>query len=341
MQIAVVGATGLVGRAMLEVLAERGQSPRLFASRRRLATVAGVERPVEVCSAGAFRGADVVLFAAGARVARQWAPKCVAEGAWVIDNSSAFRGDPEVPLIVPEVNARVLERCPRAPQIIANPNCSTIQLVVALAPLARVAGLRRVVVATYQSASGAGQAGVDQLHDERRQPENAGPAGEVFAKRLAGDVLPHCGRFEAGGTTTEEQKIVAESRRLLGAPDLRISATCARVPVERGHSEAVWVETERPLEVAEAQAIWRSAPGVRVLDEPAAAAYPHARLARGNDWVWVGRVRRDPSAEHGLAFWVVADNIRKGAATNAVQILEVLATKLGASDSLHGAAGRQ
>lgn len=332
--VAVVGATGLVGRTFLGVLAERSFPVGrlgLFASARsagRLVRFRDRPHRVEALDQADPAGFDLALFSAGAEVARRHGPRFAAAGALVVDNSSAFRLEPGVPLVVPEVNRAALEAGapPGGGRIVANPNCSTIQLVMVLHPLHQAAGLARVTVATYQSASGAGQRGLAELESEtRRALDGRAPEASVFAHPLAFEALPHVGTFgAAGGMTSEEEKIIAETRKILGLPALRVSATCVRVPVRVGHSEAVWVETERPLGPEAARAALAAAPGVVVVDDPAAAHYPLANRAAGTDPVYVGRIRRDPASENGLILWVVADNVRKGAALNAVEIAECL-----------------
>ena len=329
--VAIVGATGLVGRTCLEVLAERRfpiarlglyASPRSAGRRLRFA---GSEHRVLDLESADPSGYDLALFAAGAEVARRAVPEFARAGALVVDNSSAFRLEPDVPLVVPEVNAEALAGAGAGGRgrIVANPNCSTIQLVMVLKPLHDAARLRRVIAATYQSAAGAGQKGLDELERETaRALAGAQPAARVFAHPLAFEALPQIGAFLDSGATVEEQKMVDETRKILGLPELAISTTCVRVPVRVGHSEAVWVETERPLSPEDARILLAAAPGVRVIDEPAAARYPLAAAAAGTDLVYVGRIRRDPASPHGLMLWIVADNVRKGAATNAVQIAE-------------------
>ncbi len=322
--VAVVGATGLVGRTMLQVLEERAFPTgelRAIASARS----AGQDVPfqgrlhrVREISADAFSGVDVALFSAGGGTAREWAPVAAAAGAVVIDNSSAFRMEADVPLIVPEVNAHALVDA--APRIIANPNCSTIQMVVALQPLHARYGIRRIVVCTYQAVSGAGKKGVDQLHAER---EGKNAAVRAFPHPIAGNVLPHIAAFDDDGFTTEERKMIEETRKIFEDPRILVSPTCVRVPVDTSHSEAVHVELAAPYDLADVRSMLEDAPGVIVIDDPESTAYPLAMNAAGRDEVFVGRLRRDPSAENGLIMWVVSDNLRKGAATNAVQIAEV------------------
>ena len=322
MRIALLGATGAVGRTMLQVLAERGvevdELRPLASERSRGQTIrfGGRDWKVDVPSPEAFRGCDVALFSAGGSRSREWAPVAAAEGAVVIDNSSAWRMDPDVPLVVPEVNAAAASHRPKG--IIANPNCSTIQLVVALEAIRRAAGLARVVVTTMQSVSGAGQSGIDALAAERagRVPE-----GSPFPAPIDGNAVPRIGPMGADGFTEEEAKVRFESRKILGLPQLLVAATCVRVPVEVGHSISATIETERPLDVAGASAALRAMAGVRLMEGD---ALPLARDAAGQDDVLVGRIRQDPDSDRVLHLFVVADNLRKGAATNAVQIAEQL-----------------
>lgn len=321
--VAVVGATGLVGRTMLQVLEERGFPVGRIVpvaterSAGKTVTFAGRGYEVQAIGDNVFDGVDIALFSAGGATAKHWAPIAVAHGAVVIDNSSAFRMQEDVPLIVPEVNASALPDA--SPRIIANPNCSTIQMVVALQPLHARYGLRRVVVCTYQSASGAGQKGVDQLETELKG-ENS--SVRAFAHPIVGNALPHIAAFEADGFTTEEHKMIDETRKILGEPLLAVSPTCVRVPVPYSHSEAVHVELKSAFDLDELRSALENMAGVIVIDDPEATAYPLATIATGRDEVFVGRLRRDPTVEHGVIMWVVSDNLRKGAATNAVQIAE-------------------
>lgn len=327
--VAVVGATGAVGRQMFRVLEER-QFPigtlRALASSRsagKTLQVCGREVVVENLDEAAFDGVDFALFSAGSSVSRVHAPRAVDAGAVVIDNTSAFRMIPEVPLVVPEVNPHALAD---HDGIVANPNCSTIQMVVALRPLADEYGIRRIVVSTYQSASGAGQSGVSELIEGARAylEGEQEPTPATFAHPLAFEALPHIDVFDETGYTREELKMIRETRKILGDDDLEIAATCVRVPVVRSHSEAVTVDLERPIDLDEVRQIWASAPGVKVVDEPGENVYPLARRAEGTDACWVGRIRRDLDRQSTLHFWVVSDNLRKGAALNAVQIAETL-----------------
>lgn len=329
--VAVVGATGAVGECLLSILAERRFPVRqlvpLASERSRGIKVPfrGEEIPVEVLESFDFAGVDIAFFSAGGAVSALHAPRAAAAGAAVIDNTSHFRLDPEVPLVVPEVNPDALASW-RRKGIVANPNCSTAQLMVVLAPLHRAAGLERIQVATYQSVSGAGRSALEELGRQTAELLNF---REVKPKRfpvqIAFNLIPHIDAFEPNGYTREEMKMVWESRKILSAPGLRVSATCVRVPVFYGHSEAVAIETRRPLSVEEARQILAQAPGVELVDEARDGGYPTpVTHASGKDPVFVGRLRQDLSHPQGLMLWVVADNIRKGAALNAVQIAEVL-----------------
>jgi aspartate-semialdehyde dehydrogenase len=331
-RVAILGATGLVGREFLKVLAQRAfpiAELRLLASDRSAGArvhFEGDELLVEEATPDSFRGIEYALFSAGADVSRTLAPPAVAAGAVVIDNSAAWRMEPEVPLVVPEVNG---EDAFAHQGIIANPNCSTIQMVVALDPLHRANPLRRVVVDTYQSVSGTGAAAMDELDEQSRALLAGKPAApSVYPHQIAFNVLPHIDSFLDNGYTKEEWKMVQETRKIMHLPDLPVSATTVRVPVPIGHSEAVHAEFSRPLSPHEARAILSRAPGVCVMDDPAAAQYPLASLAAGRDEVFVGRIRSDVSHPNGLAMWIVSDNLRKGAALNAVQIAELLASRL-------------
>ncbi len=326
--MAVVGATGLVGRTMLAVLAER-QLPctelRLFASSRvagRTHDWRGARVPIRELDASCFDGADLVLFAAGNPVSEKWAPRAVEAGARVVDNSSAFRYRVEIPLVVPEINGAELDALP---PLVANPNCSTIAIVMALAPLTRVARLQRLWVATYQSVSGAGGRALEDLEREVRAGlDGAPPLREDKTPPFAFNVVPHIAAFEDNGYTREEMKIVWESRKILGLPDLAVSATAVRVPVRVGHGSVVRAEFDRPIAPDEARSHWRSFPGLEVVDDPATARYPTPLEAEGRDAVLVGRARRAIDEPRALEFFVASDNLRKGAALNAVQIAEVL-----------------
>jgi aspartate-semialdehyde dehydrogenase len=327
--VAVVGATGAVGREMVAQLHERSfpaSEVKLLASSRskgQKLRLGDELLTVDEATPASFAGVDLVLMSAGASVARELAPAAARAGAVVVDNSSAFRQDPDVPLVVPEVNAHALRSVPRG--IIANPNCSTIQMVVALAPLHREARVRRIVVSTYQSVSGAGWKAMEEL---RRGCADVlvgrEPVAEVFPHPIALDCIPQIAAFEPDGYTVEEHKMIFETHKILEDPSIAITATCVRVPVMRGHSEAVLIETERPLGAERARELLRGAEGVVLIDDPARKLYPLARSAAGTGPVYVGRIRPDTSSEHGLWLWVVADNLLKGAALNAVQIAERL-----------------
>jgi aspartate-semialdehyde dehydrogenase len=331
--VAVVGATGAVGEVMRQVLSERKfplRAIKFIASPRsagKTVNFQGKKYPVEPLRPEAFAGVDLVLSSTPAAISREYSPIAARAGAIVVDNSSAWRMDPEVPLVVPEVNADALARIPKG--IIANPNCSTIQMVVALKPLHDLARIKRVVVATYQASSGKGATGLFELDAQltalgRGEPV---PAAKAHAAQLAGNVLPHDWKGGDEGYTEEEWKMVHETRKIMGDDTIQVSPTTARVPVRIGHSEAVNLEFERPLSVGQAREALRRAPGIVLLDDPAKGEVPLALAAAGRDEVFVGRIRRDPTVPHGLNLWVVADNLRKGAATNAVQIGEVLVQK--------------
>jgi aspartate-semialdehyde dehydrogenase len=328
--VAVVGATGVVGQTMIQVLRERKLpmgSLRLLASGRsagRVVTIDGLEHEVLEATPDAFDGVDIALFSAGGDVSQELAPAAAARGATVIDNSSAWRMDPAVPLVVSQVNPDDLEW---HEGIIANPNCSTMQLVPVLMALRDSAGLERVVVDTYQSVSGTGANAITELEDQIRAHAAGQPkVAAVYPHPIAFNALPEIDVFLDNGYTKEEWKVVTESRKILHLADLRVSCTAVRIPVFVSHSEAVHVETSRPLTPGEARSQFAAVPGVIVEDDPEAHAYPLASRAAGRDEIFVGRVRQDPSIPdgRGLAFWVVSDNLRKGAATNAVEIAEAL-----------------
>jgi aspartate-semialdehyde dehydrogenase len=333
--IAVVGATGLVGETLFRVLEERnfpvGEIYPLASNRSLGKSVSFRDRDYPVLELAGFDFArtQIALFSAGAAVSKEHAPKAAAAGCIVIDNTSEFRYDDDVPLIVPEVNLHALDGY-RARGIIANPNCSTIQLVVALKPIYDAVGIERINVATYQAVSGAGRKAVEELAEQSiaLMSGRAAPAARVVPKRIAFNCVPQIDRFEDNGYTREEMKIVWETRKILEDPNIRVSATAVRVPVFYGHSEAVSIETGTKITVAEVRALLERAPGVEVLDERRAAGYPTAATEAANrDTVYVGRISEDLSAERGLNLWVVADNVRKGAATNSVQIAEALAAR--------------
>jgi aspartate-semialdehyde dehydrogenase len=329
--VAVVGATGNVGREILTTLAERefpADDLVALASSRSIGREVSFGEDdvlkVEGLDTYDFRGIDIVLSSPGAKVSAAFAPRATKAGAIVIDNTSCFRMEPDVPLVVPEVNPQAIGLCTKR-GIIANPNCSTIQMVVALKPLHDLARIKRVVVATYQSVSGAGRASMDELFNQTRAIYVNDPVKpERFTKQIAFNVIPHCDVFMDDGSTKEEWKMAAETRKILD-PDIAVTATCVRVPVFIGHGEAINVEFERPLSADQARAALRRAPGVTVIDHRADEGYVTPAEAAGEDPVYVSRIRRDPTVPHGLSLWVVADNLRKGAALNAVQIAEILA----------------
>jgi aspartate-semialdehyde dehydrogenase len=329
--VAIVGATGLVGREMLQCLEQRKfplESLRLFASGRSAGEkleFCGKQVVVENLATASFKGIDIVLASAGAKVSEMFAPKAVSEGAVVIDNSSAFRMHPDVPLVVPEVNK---EKAFEHKGIIANPNCSTIQLVVVLWPIHKAFGLKRVIVSTYQAVSGAGKVALDELISQCVSILNHRPVKiEKLPHQIAFNLFPHIDVFEENGYTKEEMKMIRETRKITGLHDLCITATCVRVPVMNGHSESVVLDLEKDASPEEIKRLLENAPGVRVVDNPSENEYPMPLLASGKDEVFVGRIRKDVSAEKSLSMWICADNLRKGAALNAVQIAEVLLEK--------------
>lgn len=332
-KVAVVGATGLVGREMLSVLSERGfpadEVVAIASSRSQGKKVSFGENKtliVQNIEHYDFTGTDIALFAAGGDVAKQYAPKAAKQGCVVIDNSSHFRMDPDVPLIVPEVNADAIVGFTKR-NIIANPNCSTAQLVVALKPLHDAAKIKRVVVSTYQSTSGAGNDGMDALFAQTRAVfVNDALDESVFTKRIAFNVIPHIDKFLSDGSTKEEWKMVMETRKIVDEK-IEVFATCVRVPVFIGHSESVNVEFENPLSEEDAREILRQAPGVLVVDKREDGGYTTPHEAAGEDATFISRIRQDITVKNGLAFWCVADNLRKGAALNAVQIAEVLVNR--------------
>jgi aspartate-semialdehyde dehydrogenase len=322
--VAIVGATGLVGTLIARVLEERAfpvDSIRFLASPRSVGqsiSFRGRSHTVEALRPEAFPGIDYVLSSTPASISREFSPIAAKAGATVIDNSSAWRMDLEVPLVVPEVNAHALGRIPKG--IVANPNCSTIQLVVALKPLHELATIKRVVVATYQASSGKGAKGLVDLDAQLAaigRGENI-PAPTAHAGQLAGNVLTLDWKLGEDGFTEEETKMMCETVKIMGDERIRVSATCARVPVRTGHSEAVHIEFEKPISPEQARAVLKSAPGIVLADAPMPLNI------EGRDEVFVGRIRKDPSVPNGLSLWIVADNLRKGAATNAVQIAEAL-----------------
>jgi aspartate-semialdehyde dehydrogenase len=325
-RIAIVGATGMVGQEFIKVLEQRDfpmDSIDLLASDRsagRKMFVGHREIVVEETVPESFKKIDIALFSAGAEISRYFSPIAAQSGAVVIDNSAAFRMDPKVPLVVPEIN---VEDIKWHKGIIANPNCSTIQMVVALYPLHQVNPIKRIIAVTYQSVSGTGSAAVDELTEQAKQVlEGQTTVPHVYPHQIAFNILPEIDVFLDNDYTKEEWKMVEETRKIMHAPDIAISAVCARVPVFIGHSEAVHVEFSEPMSPDEARRILAQAPGVKVLDDPAISLYPQPWSAAGTDEVFVGRIHRDASHPNGLVMWIVADNIRKGAALNAVQIAE-------------------
>jgi len=319
MKICVVGATGLVGREMVKVLEEISLGEDEFfpvASERSVGKsipYRGKEYKVVGLEEAVTRKPHIALFSAGAGVSRQWAPLFAEAGCTVIDNSSAWRKNTEIPLVVPEINAGILGK---EDKIIANPNCSTIQMVMVLAPLHRRFKINRVVVSTYQSVTGSGAKGWKQLENERKGLEEA----KFYPHRIDLNLIPHAGDFAGDGYTTEEEKLAFETCKIIGDETIRVTATCVRVPVYGGHSEAVNIEFEKPFTLNEIREILSEEEGITVLDEPGKAVYPMPLYARGKDDVFVGRIRRDATLPNALNLWIVSDNLRKGAATNAVQI---------------------
>ncbi len=332
-RVGVLGATGLVGSTILELLARRAfpiTELRPLASERSAGKQiewGSKALTVQAVSEESIQGLDLVLSSAGGSVSAEWTPKLVAAGATVVDNTSYWRMKDDVPLVVSEVNPDALEG---HKGIIANPNCSTMQMVVALKPLYDAAGIERLVISTYQAVSGTGKGAVDALRAEARAVVGGYdvPAPEIYPHQIAFNALAQAGSFPEGDDhTDEERKLINETRKILGDPGIRVSATCVRVPVETGHSEAVNVETQEPLDPERARELLAAAPGVTVVDDPAAGRYPMALDAAGKDDVFVGRIRRDAGNERALDMWVVSDNLRKGAATNAVQVAELLAER--------------
>ena len=329
MVIAIVGASGAVGQELLAVLEQR-QFPiselRLFGSERSAGTTyffRGKEHTVQLLQHDdAFQGVDIAFVSAGAGVSRAYAEDITRFGAIMIDNSSAFRMDEDVPLVVPEVNAADALNSPR--HIIANPNCTTIQMVVALQAIERISHIKRVHVATYQAASGAGAQAMKELETQYRQVLNGEEVTvNKFAYQLAYNLIPHIDVFTDNGYTKEEMKMYHETRKIMHS-DVKVSATCVRVPSLRAHSESIWIETEKPVSVAEAKAAFANAQGCVLMDEPENKIYPMPLFLSGKDEVFIGRIRKDLTDECGLSFWCVSDQIRKGAALNAVQIAEWL-----------------
>jgi aspartate-semialdehyde dehydrogenase len=328
--VAILGATGAVGKESLEILEERNfplAGLRLFASKRsagEVMTCQGKEWTVEeLTESSSFAGVDFAFISATDAISKEYGPRLGAAGVVVIDDSGVFRMDPQVPLVVPEVNAAALRSLPRG--IVAIPNCTTTPLVMALKPLHDAVGVKRVVVTTFQSVSGTGAAAMDELLDQTRAlMAFRDVKAEVYPYQIAFNLLPHIGSFSEGGECSEEIKIVRETRKILDAPKMRVTSTTVRVPVLRCHSESINVELEKPLTPNEARAALAAMPGVLVYDDPLKKLYPMPLDATGKDEVYVGRIREDASVTNGLNLWVVSDNLRKGAALNAVQIAECL-----------------
>jgi len=329
--LAVVGATGAVGKEMFRILDQRNfpiKNLRAFASEKskgKKLDFKGEKIKVENLASSSFKNIDIALFSAGASISRQFSPLFAREKAVVIDNSSAFRMDEDVPLVVPEVNPHAVEK---HKGIIANPNCSTIQLVVAVNPLHKKARIKRMVISTFQSVSGTGKEAIGEL---KKQTENylkgKTLTREVYPHQIAFNLIPHIGSFLPSGYTEEEMKLVNETRKIMGDPSIAVTATCVRVPVFVSHSETVTLETEKVLSVEEVREILSNSPGVIVEDEPENNIYPLPINAQGKDEVFVGRIRKDESAPNSINMWIVADNLRKGAALNTIQIAELLVEK--------------
>lgn len=331
--VAVAGVTGAVGREMLNVLEQRAfPASRVVAlasarSAGKRLPFAGGELEVAEMTPASFEGVDIALFSAGAGVSREFRDAVTNAGAVMVDNSSAFRTDEDVPLVVPEVNP---DDVAWHSGVIANPNCSTIQMVVALKPLVALSPIKRVVVATYQAASGAGQAAMDELYKQSGEFLRGDQLTvEQFAHRIAFNCIPHIDVFLEDGSTKEEWKMSVETKKIMGDPGIEVHATCVRVPVLRCHSESVNVEFTGPVSLGDARAALAAAPGVSVVDDPSQARYPMPAMLEGTDDTYVGRLRVDPTVPHGLSMWVVADQLRKGAALNAVQIAEELLARRG------------
>ncbi len=329
--IAVAGATGAVGNQMIACLEERNfpvGNLKLLATRKsvgRKLRFKGEEIPVEELTETSFTGLDIAIFSAGGAASQKYAPFAAKDGCVVVDNSAAWRMDPDVPLVVPEVNPHAVAKYSNR-GIIANPNCSTIQMVVALAPIYRKVGIKRVVVSTYQAVSGTGKKAIDELHSQTRAILNfIEPERKVYPHRIAFNCLPQIDVFLDNGYTKEEMKMVDETKKILEDDSIGITATTVRVPVFFSHSESVNIETRDPITPDEVRALLENAPGVTVVDDPSKNLYPMAIDAAGRDETFVGRIRADESISNGINLWVVSDNIRKGAATNAVQIAEILA----------------
>ena len=333
LRLAICGATGAVGQQMLRCLEERDfpyASLKLLASSRSAGkefTVKGRKVTVEALDEDSFKNVDLALFSAGGSISKEWAPVAAASGAVVVDNSSAWRMDDQVPLVVPEVNPEDIALY-KNKGIIANPNCSTIQMVVVLKPLSKIAPIKRVVVSTYQAVSGTGQKAIVELEEQLKAIyEGRQPEARVYPFQIALNVLPHIDVFEDNGYTKEEMKMFNETRKIMHEPDIMVSATCVRVPVVYAHSESINIAFAGPISPEQARQALTKASGVNVVDDPANRQYPLPLMAAGQDLTLVGRIRKDISQENGLDLWVVADNIRKGAATNTVQIAEIWVEK--------------
>lgn len=329
--VAIAGATGAVGTEMFKILEERNfpvKSIRAFASERsegKTIEFKGEKIKVENLATASLKNIDIALFSAGASVSREFSPRFAREGAIVVDNSSAFRMDDNTPLVVPEVNPHAVKK---HRGIIANPNCSTIQLVVAINPIHRKARIKRMIVSTYQSVSGTGKEAMDELSEQTKNYlESKGIRKEVYPHRIAFNLLPHIGDFLPSGYTTEEMKLVNETRKIMEDESIKVTSTCVRVPVFISHSEAVTLETEKELSTGEVREILSESPGVIVEDDPKNNIYPLPIHAEGKDEVFVGRIRKDESAPRSVNMWIVSDNLRKGAALNTVQIGELIIEK--------------
>lgn len=328
--VAVVGATGAVGNEMISVLEQRNfpvGKLTLLASERSLGKellFRSRSCPVQVLNEDSFKGVEIGLFSAGGGISQKFAPIAARAGCVVVDNTSAFRMEPDIPLVVPEVNPQAIAQY-RNRGIIANPNCSTIQMVVALKPIHDAAGIRRIVVSTYQAVSGTGKKAMDELMEQTRDILNSKePKIQVYPHQIAFNCLPHIDVFLENGYTREEMKMVNETKKIMGDDSISVTATTVRVPVFRSHSESVNVETERKISAGEVRRLLSKAPGVKVVDDPVIFAYPLATDSAGRDETFVGRIREDESIPNGINMWIVSDNLRKGAALNAVQIAEIL-----------------
>jgi len=328
LKIGVVGATGMVGQSFMSTLEQR-QFPvaelRPFASENSLGkhiTLQGRSYPIQILKPGCFDGLDLVFFSSGDDISKEWAPQAAKSGAWAVDNSAAFRMDPSIDLVVPEVNGDLLSKA-KTPAVIANPNCSTIQLVVALNPLHKAFGIETVHVASYQAASGAGLPAHDELLEQSlNYKANPHPQPKNFVHALPFNCIPQIGGFTDSGFTSEEMKVMKETRKIMRAPDIRVSAFTVRVPVLNAHAEVAWVRLKKTVSREEILKVWKEAPGLVIQDDPKTSTYPMQSLASGQDPVYVGRLHQDLDDPQTWLMWVVADNIRKGAALNGIQIAE-------------------